>query len=80
MGNGTRCVTMSSFTLLTGFLAGVAAGLLLAPQAGSRTRRQLRNFAEDLGERATLMAEDAKQAVEEAVDEVLEKGKQLVNK
>ncbi len=80
MGNGTRCVMVSSVTVVTGFLAGVGAGLLLAPQSGARTRRQLRNLAEDLGERASLIAEDAKHVVEEAVDEVLEKGKRLANR
>ncbi len=59
---------------LTGLLVGVGTGVLLAPQSGARTRRQLRCLAEDVAERATEMAGDARDSVER----VIEQGKQLV--
>ena len=53
-----------------GALIGAGAALLLAPQAGSRTRKKLVRRAEDLGdaagERLEYAAEDIKRAAENA--------------
>lgn len=53
-------VTLGSVAFITGILAGAGTGLLTAPQPGARTRRQLRSFAEDVGERTTEFVQDAK--------------------
>lgn len=60
-------VTLGSVAFLTGVLAGAGAGLLTAPQAGARTRRQLRHLAEDAGERTTELVHDAKGTWDRAV-------------
>lgn len=56
----TGCITVGGFAFVTGVIAGVAAGVLLAPHSGAYTRRQLRDLVEDVGERANCMAEDAR--------------------
>jgi gas vesicle protein len=57
-----------SIAFLSGTLAGLAAGatlgLLLAPAKGSQTRRKLLRRAEEIGDRVTELANDAKEAVE----------------
>lgn len=72
--NGRHTMVLAGLTFLTGALAGAAAGLLLAPHSGAYTRRQIRNFAEDVEERARCMADDARHVVEDVVDQ----GKALV--
>ncbi len=62
------------FGLLTGLIVGAGMALLLAPQSGARTRRQMRDFADEVGEQAHLMTENAKRAA----SDVIKKGKQLV--
>ena len=64
MTGNTRALIVSATALAAGFCAGVGTGILIAPKSGARTRRDLRNFAED-------MAEDTA----EAVDEIIDRGK-----
>ena len=52
---------------VTGFCFGIGTGLVLAPHSGARTRRQLKHFTED-------MLDDTKEAIEEVID----RGKQLM--
>ncbi len=78
MDNDARLLIIGGLAFATGLLVGVGTGLLIAPQAGSRTRRQIGNFVEDLREDATNIAGEAKDAVEDALDGVLERGKSLV--
>lgn len=61
-------------SLLAGRVAGISTGLLLAPQSGARTRRQLHSFAKDLQEETSHMLGDAKTSI----DKVVEQGKSLV--
>jgi gas vesicle protein len=49
---------------LLGLAVGAALGVFFAPAKGIRTRRQLARKAEKLGDRATEMAEGAKEALE----------------
>jgi gas vesicle protein len=49
---------------LLGLAVGAALGILFAPARGSRTRRQLTRRAEEVGERVTELADDAKDALE----------------
>lgn len=70
--NGMMAVGLS---FLTGCLIGGVAGLLYAPQSGTRTRRQIQNFAADVREKAGEASEQAT----EAVQKVIERGRSLVN-
>jgi gas vesicle protein len=75
MTYGTRCLWTSTSTFVAGLVAGIGAGILLAPQSGARTRRQLHNLAEDLGERTNYILDDAKTSI----GKVIEHGKRLVS-
>lgn len=63
MDNDTRYVLLAGLSLMVGVVLGTGLGLLMAPQSGSRTRRQLKNMMEDASERAGEFAGDAKEAV-----------------
>ena len=78
MDEEARFLLIGSIAFATGLLVGLGTGLLVAPQSGSRTRRQLGNMVEDLREDATDLAKDARNAVEGAFDGVIERGKRLV--
>ena len=69
MTNGVRSFWMGSAMFTVGALIGAGVGLLLAPQSGARTRRRLQLLANDAGEKAGQLVEDAKRAVRQAVDE-----------
>jgi len=65
-------------SIIGGFLAGLAIGgvigaavaLLLAPQSGEETRRQIEAKAEELRGRAELLAEDTRKRVEAASEDL----------
>ncbi len=42
MENDTRYVMLAGLSLMVGIVLGTGLGLFLAPQSGSRTRRQLK--------------------------------------
>jgi len=71
----SRYILIAGLGLLIGTMLGAGLGLLIAPQSGSRTRRQIRNMVEDAGERVGEFADDAKGTVADMV----ERGKKLVN-
>jgi len=75
MTYGTRCLWTGTSTFVAGLVAGIGAGILLAPQSGARTRRQLHNLAEDLGEQTNYILDDAKTSI----GKVIEHGKHLVS-
>jgi gas vesicle protein len=60
--------------MVTGILLGTGLGLLMAPQTGRRTRRQIRNYLYDTTDRMNDMAEETKDRVSEFMD----KGKRFV--
>lgn len=68
-------VLMGGLMFLAGMAVGVGTGLLIAPESGVRTRRRLRNYAEDLGDQITDLADEAKIKVGKFVD----RGKELVS-
>ena len=70
----SQCGAMA-VAFLAGLVVGAVAGLLLAPHSGAYTRRQLQNLSEDVKERTSILAADAK----EAVDSVVEQGKRIVS-
>ena len=51
------------FSFLVGGAVGAGLALLLAPQSGKKTRRQLRELAEDLSEQASGYAGQVKKKV-----------------
>lgn len=51
------------FSFLVGGLVGAGLALVLAPQSGKKTRRQIIEFAEDVKEQAAGYAERLKEKV-----------------
>ena len=78
MDNEARYLIIGGLAFATGLIVGLGTGLLLAPQAGARTRRQIGTVVGDLRDDATHLADDAKQAVGEVIDGVIERGKRFV--
>ncbi|HSF66408.1 MAG TPA: YtxH domain-containing protein [Nitrospiraceae bacterium] len=74
MTEETRCTWVSVTTFLAGLMTGIGTGVLLAPQSGARTRRQLQGFAKDLEEDTSHILGDAKASIDKAI----EQGKSLV--
>ena len=74
MAERTRCTGIGMTGFFAGFMAGIGAGLLLAPQSGARTRRQLENLAKDLHEDTSHMLGNAKTSI----GNVIEQSKSLV--
>ena len=74
MAERTCCTGIGMTSFFAGFMAGIGAGLLLAPQSGARTRRQLENLAKDLQEDTSHMLGNAKASI----GNVIEQGKSLV--
>jgi len=70
----TKITTMNKF--VTGLLAGVAIGILLAPDKGSETRRKLAAKGEDLKDKFTDFVDD----VSDKVDAAKEKMARMRNK
>lgn len=74
MMNGTRNMWWSVTPFIVGFVSGISAGILVAPQSGARTRRQLHNLAQDLEEQTGHFVNDARTSL----GRVVERGKRLV--
>lgn len=74
MRDDCRCGEIAVM-FLAGVTVGTMAGLLLAPHSGTYMRRQLQNLAEDAKEQASTLASEAKDAVEN----VVEQGKRIVS-
>jgi len=70
-----RCSAQAvALAFLGGAVAGVVAGILLAPKSGKDTRRDLKIYARRAEEEVLEKAEEAR----EALDEVIERGKHFV--
>lgn len=63
MKTTTSNLMMTSISLLSGTALGIGAGLLLAPQSGARTRRQLRHVYEDAKENIETRTKDLTEVV-----------------
>ncbi len=74
MDSDTRVLLFGGLSFLTGVLLGTGMGLLMAPQSGRRTRRQLKNYIDDTTERFNEFADDTK----DRVSDFVEKGKRFV--
>jgi gas vesicle protein len=64
----------SGWAFLAGVLIGAAAGLLLAPQTGRKSREQLRRYARQAEENLDDLAEVAGDAFDKAMD----KGREFI--
>lgn len=74
MDSDTRVLLFGGLSFLTGVLLGTGLGLLMAPQSGRRTRRQLRNYIDDTADRFNEFADDTK----DRMTGFVEKGKRFV--
>ena len=54
---------VATFSFLIGGAVGAGLALLLAPQAGRKTRRQIRDLAEELSEQASDYAGKVKKKI-----------------
>lgn len=75
---------MDNKKILLGFLGGMAigaiAGLLLAPEKGSETRKALQKFASDVADAVEDSLHNAIDGVKENYADVMHKGEDLVEK
>ena len=74
MENDRRLIIAGTIAFFAGIIVGVSAGLLMAPQSGDRTRRQIQKMASDVQEDAEHLVNDAKDKVSDWVD----RGKKFV--
>jgi gas vesicle protein len=63
-----------ALAFLGGAVAGVVAGLLLAPKSGEETRRDLKGYARKTEEEVLEKAKEARAAL----DETIERGKRFL--
>ena len=74
MDSDTRVILCGGLALMTGILLGTGLGLLMAPQAGRRTRRQIKNYLHDTSDRINDLAGETKERMSGYVD----RGRQFV--
>ena len=74
MDSDTRVILCGGLALFTGVLLGTGLGLMMAPQTGRRTRRQIKNYLNDTSDRMNDFADDTKDRMSDFMD----KGKRLV--
>jgi len=74
MDSDTRVILCGGLALFTGILLGTGLGLLMAPQTGRRTRRQIKNYLNDTSDRFYDLADESKDRMSEFMD----KGKRFV--
>ena len=69
MTEGTGSTGMSTTAFFAGLVAGIGTGLLLAPQSGARTRRQLHSLAKDLQEETSHILGDTKASIDKVIEQ-----------
>ena len=74
MDSDTRVILCGGLALVTGVLLGTGLGLLMAPQTGRRTRRQIKNYLHDTSDRI----HDLKDETKDRMTEYVERGRQFV--
>ena len=73
----TKCSAPAvTLAFLEGAMAGVVAGLLLAPKSGKETRRALKGYARKAEEKVLEKAKEARAAL----DQTIERGKDFIAK
>jgi len=74
MDTGIKVLAFGGLGFMVGVVVGAMAGVLLAPQSGEKTRKQLKDLAGEVGNSMGQLASDAK----DTVQNLAEKSKQLV--
>ena len=74
MDAGIWVLAFGGLGFMVGVVVGAMAGILLAPQSGEKTRKQLKDLAGEVGNSMGQLASDAK----DTVQNLAEKSKQLV--
>ena len=74
MDTGIKVLAFGGLGFMVGVVVGAMAGVLLAPQSGEKTRKQLKDLAGEVGNSIGQLASDAK----DTVQNLAEKSKQLV--
>ena len=69
MTEGTRCTGMNTTAFFAGLVAGIGTGLLLAPQSGVRTGRQLHSLAKDPQKETSHMLGNAKTSIGKLIEQ-----------
>ena len=70
MDSDTRVILCGGLALFTGILLGTGLGLLMAPQTGRRTRRQIKNYLNDTSDRMNDFADGTKDRMADFMDKV----------
>ncbi len=85
MDSDTRVILCGGLAMITGILLGTGLGLLMAPQTGRRTRRQIKNYLYDATDRMNDMAGETKDRMNDMAGETknrmndfMDKGKRFV--
>lgn len=66
---GSKCSAQAvALAFIGGAVAGVVAGLLLAPQSGEETRRALKGYARRAEEEVLEKAKEARAALDESIE------------
>ena len=74
----SKTVRKGNFFLagIIGVLAGAVGGLLLAPQSGKKTRREITIIAQNIADQFKTNALDTKKRIEEVFGEVTDAAKE----
>ncbi|MCQ2789912.1 MAG: YtxH domain-containing protein [bacterium] len=75
---------MSAGKFLAGFIVGGAlgaiAGVLLAPQEGSKTREMLSDMSKDVAEKTDKTVREIQDKAEDIVSDLQDKGEEIMGK
>ena len=63
--------------VVLGAVAGAVAGLLLAPQSGEQTRKDIKKFAVDMGDKATDYYKKATKEIRIKIQQLKEAGEKI---
>lgn len=80
MPNGRYGLLEVWLSFLAGCVVGGTAALLYAPQSGTRTRRRIADFAEDIRDRAGDVTEQATEKIQKAREQATEKVHQAIER
>ena len=69
---------LAAAMLIAGGIIGAGVALLLAPQSGDRTRRQIGRIARKARSRAEEMAQEASESVQDLVEDLSSKTAELI--
>ncbi|MDT7043775.1 YtxH domain-containing protein [Candidatus Nitronereus thalassa] len=76
MDTESRTIFLAGISFLTGLILGLGTGILLAPQAGTNTRKRIGEAMEDSSQQLGKWMVDAK----ERVQDLTEEGKKLASR